>query len=132
MYCVQLHALLSCIAALKKSKLLNSGASWVFYTNINSTPSYVIVQLNLNFNAMSARNFFYYTIKMILNHICWNIPYASFYFFSPIPSSIVITTDIGNGNYPCSSASVDIGQYRPDIAVLPGILIEKKPHIFAK
>ena len=36
------------------------------------------------------------------------------------PSSTAITADIGNGNYQCSSASDDIGQYRPDIAVLPG------------
>ena len=40
-----------------------------------------------------------------------------------IPSSTVITADIGNGNYRCSSASDDIGQYRPDIAVLPGIFL---------
>ena len=38
---------------------------------------------------------------------------------SRIPSSTAITADIGNGNYRCSSASGDIGQYRPDIAVLP-------------
>ena len=38
------------------------------------------------------------------------------------PSSTAITADIGNGNYRCSSASDDIGQYRPDIAVLPGYL----------
>ena len=36
------------------------------------------------------------------------------------PSSTAKTTDIGNGNYRRSSASDDIGQYRPDIAVLPG------------
>ena len=40
-------------------------------------------------------------------------------------SSTAITADIGN--YRCSSASDDIGQNRPDIAVLPGnYLILKK------
>ena len=37
-----------------------------------------------------------------------------------IPSSTTITANIGNGNYRCSSVSDDIGQFRPDIAVLPG------------
>ena len=41
--------------------------------------------------------------------------------FHSTPSSTAITADIGNGNYQCSSASDDIGQYRPDIAVLPGL-----------
>ena len=39
-----------------------------------------------------------------------------------IPSSTAITADIENGNYRCSSASDDIGHYRPDIAVLPGMV----------
>ena len=38
------------------------------------------------------------------------------------PCSTAITADIENGNYRCSSASDDIGQYPPDIAVLPGLM----------
>ena len=85
--------------------------------------------LTLNFELLNMQNVFYIiSAKFNFGGKCFIIiPYFVYYDQSNLqeintPSSTAITADIGNGNYRCSSASDDIGKYRPDIAVLPGII----------